>query len=419
MKRDPVRRITIAIALLVSLMLDACSSKENAAANTIVRDSAGIRIVQNLRAEWGEGDAWTLSDDPVLEIGVMEGDEPYVLSGVYAVRRLADGTIVLANGGTEELRFFDAEGRHLRTVGGRGKGPGEFGLPVSILLAPDTTLVVWDGSLRRASVFTRNGDFLRTFSLPSLSGRLRFPEVEGFFSDGSILAVGVPALEAMMGVGERWSPHLMAVYPASGGDPVVLGEAGGVQCDPTYDGECAFLAYGGRRTMLFRNDRIYLGYPDRNEFRVLDRNGNLLSITRGPEPLRPVTEKMKEAFREAVMASAWGQAAQRRQILKERTFAKVVPAFGGFVVSEDGYSWAGEYQIEEAPWGFRPAFPKRTEPVRWTVYDLGGRQLGDVSVPAHFMIREIGDDYVLGVFRDDLDVEHVRMYALYRYGGTD
>jgi hypothetical protein len=38
--------------------------------------------------------------------------------------------------------------------------------------------------------------------------------------------------------------------------------------------------------------------------------------------------------------------------------------------------------------------------------------LGDVTTPADFRITQIGDDFMLGVWRDDLDVEHVRMYEL-------
>ena len=44
----------------------------------------------------------------------------------------------------------------------------------------------------------------------------------------------------------------------------------------------------------------------------------------------------------------------------------------------------------------------------------GGAWLGGVEIPAGFAVMEIGMDFVLGVYRDELDVEHPQMLRLYR-----
>jgi len=90
----------------------------------------------------------------------------------------------------------------------------------------------------------------------------------------------------------------------------------------------------------------------------------------------------------------------------------VVPAFYGFVVGADGHTWVREFRIEDAPFGYSPAFPPRTTPVRWTVYRPDGVQLGNVEIPVGFRVSEIGADYVLGIARDELGVERVQMYAI-------
>lgn len=51
-------------------------------------------------------------------------------------------------------------------------------------------------------------------------------------------------------------------------------------------------------------------------------------------------------------------------------------------------------------------------PVAWIVYDLEARPIGRVTTPAGFEIHEIGRDYVLGVGRDEMDVEYVEFYTL-------
>ncbi len=85
-----------------------------------VRDSAGVRIVENHTARLAL--PWRVNHVPSLTIGSVEGDEDYDLHQVTGALRLGGGTVVVANSGTLELRFYDREGRHLRSVG----GPGEF-----------------------------------------------------------------------------------------------------------------------------------------------------------------------------------------------------------------------------------------------------------------------------------------------------
>jgi len=56
----------------------------------------------------------------------------------------------------------------------------------------------------------------------------------------------------------------------------------------------------------------------------------------------------------------------------------------------------------------RPSDPQPT----WTVFADDGHVLGTVDTPPGLEIYQIGNDYVLGVWRDETDVEHVRLYGL-------
>jgi hypothetical protein len=46
------------------------------------------------------------------------------------------------------------------------------------------------------------------------------------------------------------------------------------------------------------------------------------------------------------------------------------------------------------------------------VFDPAGVYLGDVEMPERFRVFQIGADFVLGQWRDEDDVEHVRLYPL-------
>ena len=92
---------------------------------TVIRDSADVRIVENARPPDGSR-LWQVGPEPSLSIGDREGGDAYMLYQVADATKLSDGRIVVANGGDDELRVFDASGNWLESWGGRGEGSGEF-----------------------------------------------------------------------------------------------------------------------------------------------------------------------------------------------------------------------------------------------------------------------------------------------------
>jgi hypothetical protein len=104
-------------------------------------------------------------------------------------------TIVIANAGTSELRYHDARGSWLRSVGGQGEGPGEFRTLTNIWRMRGDTLLAWDTRLRRLSFFAPGGEFVgsRIFviapvRLPSGMSMTNSVIFQGVFADGSIVA---------------------------------------------------------------------------------------------------------------------------------------------------------------------------------------------------------------------------------------
>jgi hypothetical protein len=92
------------------------------------------------------------------------------------------------------------------------------------------------------------------------------------------------------------------------------------------------------------------------------------------------------------------QAIQR--MLIDMPFPETLPAYGEFRVDEEGNLWVSDYR--------RPG----EKATRWTVFDPSGAALGVVEMPPRFTPYQIGSDFVLGRWQDELDVEHVRVYGL-------
>lgn len=81
-----------------------------------------------------------------------------------------------------------------------------------------------------------------------------------------------------------------------------------------------------------------------------------------------------------------------------------VPVLSGLLGDEEGNLWV------------RSSDFLSHRPSRWSVFDSAGAWVTDVTLPADGRVFEIGDDYVLGVWRDDLDAEQLRLYPLSKGG---
>ena len=130
-----------------------------------IRDSADVRIIQNTRPPEGSRLAWQIGPDPAVSIGAREGEAPYLLNGAVSATKLPDGRIVVADGGSRELRMFDSDGTHVRTWGGEGEGPGEFWWLDHVAAWPGDSIVAWYPGRGRVSVFGPDGSYGRSFGL--------------------------------------------------------------------------------------------------------------------------------------------------------------------------------------------------------------------------------------------------------------
>ena len=110
----------------------------------MVRDSAGIRIIENARPPEGSRLRWRVGPEPAVTIGAADGEEPYLFQHAIGATRLSDGRIVVADYGSMELRIFDgASGTHLTTLGGVGEGPGEYGGLMDVERLPNDSIMAW------------------------------------------------------------------------------------------------------------------------------------------------------------------------------------------------------------------------------------------------------------------------------------
>lgn len=156
------RRAAAAAAALATLTTAACGSDPTS--DLVQRtDSAGIAVVTNLGPD--RPLAWTR--EPILRLGGEEqGPEAFfrvLIDGVGAddARRL-----YILDAGEFQVRVFDAEGRHLRTMGREGEGPGELKMPVALFALGGGEVQVVDLGKHALVRFDADGAPLPQIPLP-------------------------------------------------------------------------------------------------------------------------------------------------------------------------------------------------------------------------------------------------------------
>ncbi len=386
-------------ALLLCATLGACGG-ERPLSNVSQRDSAGITIVENHAATWTDENAWSLSTEPVLSIGTLEGAEEYQLYRVTAALRLPGGGLFIANGGTNEIRFYDDSGQHVRTVGREGSGPGEFKVLGDVWRFGSDSVLVVDQNARRFTVLSIDGAFGRTANLPSPPEGFG-PVPKGVFDDASVLMWA-----RLSSLGDKDGQYVDSVeflrYSLAGDllnrmvrrpriTHVVrrIGDGGIVMIPP----------YSPRPSAVVQHDRWYYGEGANYEIERYSPTGRLTHLYRRSIPNRPVTQEMIDEYREG--DADGNDEPQLREMRMSIDVPATMPAFQALRTSTDGTLWVQRYTRED-------------EQPLWSAFREDGGYLGDLDIPVGARVLDIGDDYLVLLETDELEIEYVRVYELHK-----
>lgn len=385
-------------ALVAAPAAAACGSERPDAPPVSIRDSAGVEIVESRRPR-GDSIAWRPASEPRLSVGAVGGDTAEVLSRVVGAVRLPDGRLVVADGGSNRLRFYGADGRFLRSAGGEGGGPGEFQHLRTLRRCHPDSLYAFDLHWG-LELFDTAGRHVRTEAMDT-DGTVGSPYHLTCSADGAFLFSGWGREVAERRTGFYRTRSPLWLLP-SGDTARRLGTWPGAERLGSERGSRPH-PFGKRLVFELAPDRIYLGTGDRYEIRVLDRRGELLRILRRPDVDLSLSDGRIERYRERRLTEA---PASRRPDLRERlrdeNFPETLPAFDRLVLDPAGRLWVRAFR------------GPRSERSRWSVFDTAGAWLGDVRTPRRFRVTEIGEDYLLGVRRGSLDVPRVELYPIRR-----
>ena len=358
-----------------------------------VRDSAGVALVHNAHQS-PPSDCIVIAAEPKLTIAPSptDGSGYPALYRVLGAALLDDGTIVLLNAGTRQLLFFSQSGEYQRAVGGEGRGPGEFVGPDWFGRGKGDTLFVWDTRLRRLSVFSGTGEFVTSGPVP-----LQMITVRGLFADGSFLADPI-SLVYIGGDGSLKRESKKYQRYDSGIDEANHLADG--MANEWVDGENGPYSLPFGKSGLFAAHEMLLVVADNAAavLRYYDLQGQLSRLVSWASDLIPVTDQDKRNYLEHHAPDFTGRERQRDNTL----FADERPRFSAIKSSRTGWLWVREFAAAWEP------------PESWLVFDEDGSLQCRVEMPSRFSVREVGEDHIIGVQRNEFEEESVVLFNLNR-----
>ncbi len=164
-------------------------------------------------------------------------------------------------------------------------------------------------------------------------------------------------------------------------------------------------AYAKRTSMAIHPaaPRVCIGEQERAEVVCFGPDAESRTAVRWSADSIALTEKDIDAWREtAIAALARKLSRDDATLLVDRIALPAArPVYSQLTLDRPGNLW-----VERGPTG-----ATGSGSVAYLVFDAGGALLGTVALPP-IRVLEIGHDYVLGVYRDELEVEYLHCYDI-------
>ncbi len=389
-------------------------------------DSAGVVIAETANEVAYGALPWKVAAEPSFETRPVLGDRPGLLMSTVGVSRSGENTVIVDQGAVG-VRFFGPGGELLlRDLGRSGELPGEFEA-INLVPAPSAdSLVLWDRMNRRFTLLAPDGSGFRLVPRAESPARgdgatIRVLTHLGLIGDMLLMKSTGSDPSGFQDRGVMGTNDAFWLENLYDGERVEIGEFAGVQF--LYSSTGAELAQELMESMSIPPIELLITPPFRSpasaapargsfvltkgegpEILRFGEDGALLSVMRIRKP-RPVTASDVEAFvewRAQALDSAGDMRSGLRAMVGRLPIPEVWPGFERLLVDTEGWTWAQLYHYD----------PSRSN--TWVVFDPEGRAQGTVETPPRLDVHFIGEDFILGVVRDELNVQFVREYALER-----
>jgi hypothetical protein len=412
-----MRNVCWGLALVSAVSCARAPDQTNQAAG--VTDSLGTVIVTHHLDVQQTAQRWIPRDSADITIGGTDDRPGYALTQVQTAVFLRDSGILIADGGTDELRAYTAGGVLERTFGQAGAGPGEFRALAWAVEIDSGRIAAWDAQLQRWTVFERSGAVRQAIQPRTTEQRGGILGVVGMLVDEQfVLRDRAPELGRREDpTGPRRDPIWHRWFTAAGesaGSLELPGVEGWFHSNGQRWGTTAVL-FSGQTVAAVGDSVVVVGITDRNEVRLYGGTDDPIRIIRFPEGSTEVTAAMVAARRGALIDSIralppgpglmdgvpFNVAMEEWRVERIETVPARTqrPFFDRLVVDHDNRIWIA-------------ADPVMTDVTVWTVLQLDGQSEAVADLPAQWHLMDARGQQVIVVAEDELGRERVMVVSL-------
>jgi hypothetical protein len=337
---------------------------------------------------------WRVASSPDLRIGAADGPGPDVFGRVTDLAVRGDGSLIVADDRSFQIKAFDSSGKSLWSAGRAGQGPGEFRNLRTVVATSGDSVITSEAFGSTLQVFSPAGVYVRSFMLVDpvpqvFPSGVRPPPVGvalfGGFTDGTLVtSPGAPrttsADPAMPG-----RALFQIMYHDRTGRVVRTLQRFPLTERVRREDRLEYLDMGPSSVLAIGGNSILVADQERFEVMRYGSNGSLNLILRVARPRVPTDQRAYAALG------------------RDRLVPEFLPALDQIRVDAAGRLWIQEY----VP-------PYETRAATWWIFTNDGRPAAQIVLPAGFTVHEAMTDSVLGVTRDQFGVEYVERYRIIR-----
>ncbi|MCC6246128.1 MAG: 6-bladed beta-propeller [Gemmatimonadaceae bacterium] len=318
--------------------ISACAGTREASTSAQTRDSAGVAIADGPLTDVPL--PWTLTE--LRRIGGAD-------SGAGAFNRVAPSSVatdgrtriaVLDTDNENRVHVFDSSGAVIRTMGGRGAGPGETTYPDGLRFEDDGSLAVFDYAKMALVRFDSGGAPQRERSVASGRGQLSgAPRVTG-----DVMWVLLDRMDSVSQIRrlERWSPQDTLVIDSTVEVKPKMHRFTciGLALSPLFSPEIEWSTIGARDVAVTTQSTYVVNiYRDGRLIRSV-RRPVVPTATRPEDAARLYPDGLKVGFDggECVTPSA--------EIAEKVGMAPTLPVVRSSLMAPDGSLWVARYTLK-------------------------------------------------------------------------
>ena len=352
----------------------------------------------------------------VLRIGSTDGDDRYTFQDVVDIAVSADQQqVFVADAGRLEIVVFDGSGSHVRTIGGRGEGPGEF-MSLSDVDWHEGVLLAVDPTLHRFTTFDANGVVERTLPIPGSSEGIFAAHDPSDEQQRAYLAAGaiytIDRSDPMNDIGSNqrgwllaydrrtFAPETVTSFPVA---PITTQTGGSERAGYVSYERPPVFSPSFRWDVSSHDEVAFLSSGGVYDFYVIDLKSSTVRthVYRDHAAAR-VTRSDRIRLLEYEMGRSDqgvpdGMPMSAVELIVRDRFARIRPPITE-LLADEARVWLASFSTVDHPTGVSST---------WEIFDRSGQPVGVARFPSGFILKDLGPNQAFGLMEDSLGVQFV------------